>query len=165
LPAVLGGCGFITGEIVDVPGAAPSPSTPPRWVWSMGDGGYSIIVDRYTHEPIRDVTPYEAFGIMFSSSRLNYPVVIDVRTPEEYAAGYIKGAINIDYLSSSFRDDIAGLDKDKLYIVYCRTGARSSAARNIMEAAGFKHVINMTGGITEWEFESFHRVSVGFPRR
>ena len=149
LPAFVSGCSNTADE-------TPAPYTgPPRWVWSMGDGGYSIVVDRNTHEPIRDVTPSEAFGIMGTSSHSENPVVIDVRTPEEYAGGYIRGAINIDYRAADFRDKIVKLDKDKQYIVYCRTGVRSSEARDIMEEIGFKHVINMTGGITEWEAESF----------
>jgi rhodanese-related sulfurtransferase len=150
--AVFSGCDYITGEAIEIPETNASPSTPP-WVWSASDGPYSIIVDRHTHEPIRDVTPDEALGIMLTSSHSENPVVIDVRTPEEYAAGNIPDAINIDYRSPSFRNDVAGLDKDKLYIVYCRTGVRSSAARDIMEEAGFKHVINMTGGYSDWVAE------------
>jgi len=145
-----GGCDYITGRALDET-TAPTASLP-RWVWSSsGDSIYSIIVDRYTQEPIRDVTPEEAFGIIGTSQHSENPVVIDVRTPEEYAGGYIHDAINIDYLSPSFRDYIETFDKNKLYIVYCRTGGRSSAARDIMEEAGFKHVINMTGGFSDWQ--------------
>jgi rhodanese-related sulfurtransferase len=147
--AVFSGCDYITGEAVDVPGT--TIISPPRWGWTLDDSGYSIIIDRYTHQLIKDVTPQEAFGIMYTSSRSNYPVVIDVRTPQEYAGGYIhREAINIDYYAPSFRDDINQLDKNTLYIVYCRTGMRSSAARDIMEELGFKRVINMTDGIREW---------------
>ncbi len=149
LPAVFSACDYITGEAVGIPAAAPS--TPPRWVWSAGSGDYSIIIDRYTREPIRDVTPEEAFGIIGTSSHSENPAVLDVRTPEEYESGHIRDAVNINYLSTSFREDVAGLDRDKLYIVYCRTGARSSTARDIMEVIGFRHVINMTGGILAWE--------------
>jgi rhodanese-related sulfurtransferase len=144
LSAIFSGCAGGAGKT-----SATSP-TSPRWVWSAGDGDYSIIVDRQTLEPIRDVTPEEAFGIMSSSQQGDNPVVIDVRTSQEYTDGYISGAVNTDYLSPSFNDDIAELNKDKLYIVYCRTGARSAAARDVMEELGFEHVINMTGGYMAW---------------
>ncbi len=82
---------------------------------------------------------------------MGIPVIIDVRSDTEYAGGHIRDAINIDFNSSSFKDEISQLDKDITYIVYCRTGLRSAAARMTMEEAGFKHVINMTGGISNWE--------------
>ena len=147
LGAFFTGCAIITGED---PGISVSSVTPPRWVWSNGSGDYSIIVGRQTHEPIRDVTPDEAFFIIGTSQHSENPVVIDVRTPQEYHDGHIRAAVNIDYLSPSFRDELGPLDKTKLYIVYCRTGVRSSAARDIMEATGFKHIINVTGGYADW---------------
>jgi rhodanese-related sulfurtransferase len=145
LAAVFLGCAGSSGE---TPIGSP---TLPRWVWSAGDGNYSIIVDRYTHEPIRDVTPEEAFGIIGTSSNTENPVVIDVRAPQEYGEGHIRDAINIDYLSPSFADGLGPFDKTKQYIVYCRTGIRSAGAQITMEEAGFKHVITMTGGISNWE--------------
>jgi len=143
LAAVFGGCA--TGSSVE------NSSTPPRWVWNAGDGLFSIIVDRYTLEPIRDVTPEEAFGIIGSSQNSENPVVIDVRTPQEYAGGHLQGALNTDFNSPVFKDEIGRLDKEKTYIVYCRTGLRSAAAQIAMAEAGFKYVVNMTGGISNWE--------------
>jgi len=137
-------CSYITGE------AIKNTASIPRWVWTGDSAGYSFITDRNTGQPIRDITPHEAFGIIGTSQYLGNPVVIDVRTPQEYAAGHIRAAINIDYNSPAFKDGIGKLDKNKNYIVYCRTGARSSAARDIMEGLGFKHILNMSGGITAW---------------
>jgi rhodanese-related sulfurtransferase len=124
----------------------------PRWIWtSSGNSDYSIVIDRNTKQPITDVSPDEAFGITGTSQFLGNPVIIDVRTPQEYASGYINGAVNIDIGSPTFKDEIGKLDKNKTYIVYCRTGVRSAAARDIMEGLGFQHVINVLGGITAWE--------------
>jgi rhodanese-related sulfurtransferase len=142
------GCAYITGQTIGE--STTIIGSMPRWAWTMDDRGYSIIVERQTNQPIGDVTPEEAFGIIGTSERLNYPVVIDVRTPQEYAQGHIRDAINIDYSSSDFKDEINELDKNKLYVVYCHSGRRSSAARDIMEALGFKYVINVTGGFSEW---------------
>jgi rhodanese-related sulfurtransferase len=76
---------------------------------------------------------------------------VDVRTPPVYGRGHLRDAINLNFSSAGFKDEISQLDKDVTYIVYCRTGLHSAAARMAMEEAGFKYVINMTGGISNWE--------------
>jgi rhodanese-related sulfurtransferase len=68
--------------------------------------------------------------------------VIDVRTPAEYAAGHLKGAVNIDLRSGSFEQQVANLAKDGEYLVYCHSGNRSAQAASIMKAAGFSHVVD-----------------------
>jgi phage shock protein E len=82
-------------------------------------------------------------------------VILDVRIPEEYAAGHIENAVNIDYEAADFRDRVNKLDKGRTYLVYCRTGARSAAASDIMVSLGFTDVNNMTGGITDWQATSY----------
>lgn len=74
--------------------------------------------------------------------------LIDVRTPEEFAAGYVKGAVNINVQSPDFEEQIAQLDKDATYNVYCRSGNRSAAAVEIMRNAGFKNVVDL-GAVEE----------------
>ncbi len=82
-------------------------------------------------------------------------VILDVRTPDEFASGHLSGAINIDYEAATFKDDIQKLDKDFTYLVYCRTGVRSAMAQSVMKEAGFKNVTSLIGGITEWMAEGF----------
>jgi len=77
-------------------------------------------------------------------------VILDVRTADEFNSGYIAGTINIDYYSSEFKTNIGKLDKNKRYLVYCRTGIRGAASVQIMMDLGFKQTQNMAGGITEW---------------
>lgn len=78
-------------------------------------------------------------------------VVIDVRTPAEWQQGVIAGAdLFIDYNGANFKQEIAKLDKSKTYIIYCRSGGRSTGASQVMSEAGFKNVINMQGGISSW---------------
>ena len=149
MSVVLGGCAYITGQAPGIPGT--TIITPPRWVWGIADDSYpSTVFDRKTGTLVTDVSPEEALGIISSSSFSGNPVILDVRMPEEYAGGHIRDALNINYQSPSFKDKVARLDKNFTYIVYCRTGMRSSAARDIMEEMGFKHVINMTGGYADW---------------
>lgn len=81
-------------------------------------------------------------------------VIIDVRTPGEVNNGYITGAdLFIDVNSSSFADQILALPKDKKYVVYCHSGARSSKAANFMVSNGFKDVSNLMGGISSYRGE------------
>ena len=77
--------------------------------------------------------------------------IIDVRTPEEFAEGYIENAINIDFYAETFRDDINQLDRSQTYLVYCRSGRRSADALGIMAELGFKEAYNLLGGIIDWK--------------
>ncbi len=77
-------------------------------------------------------------------------VVLDIRTPEEFNDGIIEGAINIDFYESSFGDTLDTLDKDAKYVVYCRSGNRSSQARKTFESLGFTNVVEIEGGILDW---------------
>lgn len=82
-------------------------------------------------------------------------VLIDFRTPQEIAQGKIrKDALAIDYLAGEiFKASIAQLDKNKTYLVYCRSGRRSGEASQVMVQQGFKKVYNLDGGITAWNAE------------
>ncbi len=76
-------------------------------------------------------------------------VVVDVRTPAEYAGGHLDGAINIDLQSAQFDAAISELDPDDEYVVYCQSGNRSAQAAAAMEAAGLD--VQDAGGISEAE--------------
>ena len=77
-------------------------------------------------------------------------ILVDVRTEDEYNAGHIEGARNIDVLKDDFNNiATTSLPKDKEIAVYCRSGKRSMKAANILAKDGFK-VINLKGGWLEW---------------
>lgn len=78
-------------------------------------------------------------------------VVLDVRTPEEFAAGHVDGAQLIDFYGDDFRTRITALDPDTPYLIYCRSGNRSGQTRAIMEDLGFADVVDVDGGIIAWE--------------
>jgi rhodanese-related sulfurtransferase len=82
-------------------------------------------------------------------------VLLDVRTPEEVAAGIIPGAVNIDFTAPDFAEKIAGLDKDKTYYVYCKVGGRSAKAIDKMKGTGFKSLYNLEGGYDAWVQKGF----------
>ncbi len=77
-------------------------------------------------------------------------VIFDVRTKDEYNEAHIKGAINHDYYSSDLKAYLRTLDKEKTYLVYCRTKNRSSKAASMMKQMGFKHLYYINGGMSKW---------------
>jgi rhodanese-related sulfurtransferase len=77
-------------------------------------------------------------------------IILDVRTPSEYAVGHIANATNIDFNASDFAQKIGKLDKSKMYLVYCRSGHRSAGAVEIMKTQSFQTIYNLDGGITKW---------------
>lgn len=76
--------------------------------------------------------------------------IIDVRTPQEFAGGYISGAVNINYNDPGFMAQINNLDKNKPVMVYCLSGGRSSDAAQKLVEAGFQNVYDMKGGTMSW---------------
>jgi rhodanese-related sulfurtransferase len=77
-------------------------------------------------------------------------ITLDVRTPIEFGEGHIEGARLIDFQSGNFENEIAALDKNATYAVYCRSGNRSGQAVKVMQDAGFTNVFNMNGGVIDW---------------
>lgn len=77
--------------------------------------------------------------------------VLDVRTPEEFASGHIKGAQNVDIASPDFAKDLARLDPAKTYLVHCAAGGRSTRSLSILSKLGFKSVMHLDGGLNGWK--------------
>lgn len=95
---------------------------------------------------ISNVNVYEFFDLMKSDQYK----VIDVRTPAEYKEARIADCPMIDFNSPDFANQIALLDKEQSYLVYCRSGNRSMRAIQVMSQLGFKKLVNMDGGILAW---------------
>jgi rhodanese-related sulfurtransferase len=70
-------------------------------------------------------------------------IVLDVRTPEEFAAGHLVGAVNIDFTADDFEQRIAELDPNGSYLIYCRSGNRSAQALTRMQALGFTDLTDL----------------------
>jgi phage shock protein E len=78
-------------------------------------------------------------------------VVLDVRTPKEFAAGHIAGATNINFRSADFAKAIAGLDTNQTYLVHCAVGGRSTQALPVFEQLQFQSIYHLDGGLKAWE--------------
>ena len=77
-------------------------------------------------------------------------VVLDIRTPEEVATGTLPEAIDIDFYAPSFEAEIAALDRDTPYLVYCRSGNRSDTGVELMQELGFTQIYELEDGIVSW---------------
>lgn len=78
-------------------------------------------------------------------------LLLDVRTPEEFAEGYIANATNINFYDDDFAQKATALQKDKPLLVYCKKGGRSAKAYKILRKAGFEKVYDLDGGFTAWQ--------------
>ncbi|MFQ3214044.1 MAG: rhodanese-related sulfurtransferase [Marivirga sp.] len=77
-------------------------------------------------------------------------IVLDVRSPEEKVEGFIEGATQVNIMGPDFADTVKALDKNKTYLVYCRSGNRSGTACGFMASNGFEQLYNLEGGINAW---------------
>lgn len=143
LPALalvgLASCGSDDDTVTTVP-AAPAATT------AADAGGASATA-------VQLLTPAEADALIAdgASGAVAGLVVLDVRTPEEFAAGHLAGAVNVDFYAASFADDLAALDRTVPYLVYCHSGNRSGKATQAMQQLGFTTIYDLDGGVTAWQ--------------
>ena len=97
---------------------------------------------------IRVVSPAE--GAAIQADPPDDLVILDVRTSEEFAEGHLEGATMIDFYRDDFAEQLAELDPDRPYLIYCRSGNRSGQTRAIMDELGFTDVADVDGGIIAW---------------
>ncbi|RRA89301.1 rhodanese-like domain-containing protein [Paenimyroides viscosum] len=78
------------------------------------------------------------------------PILIDVRTPEEYREGTIPGAMSLNIHSDDFKRSADNLPKEREIIVFCQSGDRSNEAFEMLKSLGFKNVSQLVGGYEVW---------------
>ena len=81
--------------------------------------------------------------------------ILDIRTPGEFQSGHLAKSILIDFYSPTFGDQLNRLDKTKTYLVYCRTGNRSTKSLELFQKLKFQKVYHMASGISAWKSEGF----------
>ena len=118
-------------------------------------GGCSATSVDATAGPTAAVAPAAGSSLSPSdfaaAAKLPDTVLLDVRTPSEFAAGHLAGAVNLDVQSAGFPKAAAALDPAKNYAIYCHSGNRSKTAMTAMGQAGFSHLFDLAGGITAWQ--------------
>jgi len=96
----------------------------------------------------RNVSVAEADALLRKDKNI---VILDVRTPDEFAEGHMPGARNLDYSAADFKAKLAELNHDQTYLVHCRSGGRSARAVALMKEMQFKSVLHLNEGFMEWE--------------
>lgn len=110
-----------------------------------------LIAEEAKDTNITNISVQEAIKLIEENIDNTKFIILDVRTGEEYKAGHIENSINIDYKSPKFKENVSNLDKEKIYLTYCRSGRRSANSAEIMEDLGFENIYMIEGGIVAWD--------------
>lgn len=97
---------------------------------------------------LKELTPGQAVKVIESVPNL---MILDIRTPDEFRSGHLKGARNIDFYGRDFAARLAELDRESPYLVYCRTGRRSGVTIDYLKKLEFKKIYHLKDGITGWK--------------
>ena len=117
------------------------------------------IYEQGTELPIyENITVQQSHSLILNNTNNSGFVVLDVRTPREFADEHIPGALNLDFFNESFDDILSILDTNRTYLVYCGVGGRSGQSLAMMKELEFKEVYNMVGGLSKWKEEGFETV-------
>ncbi len=112
-----------------------------------------------TETRIQQVGPAEAYQLIQQHQGDANFVILDIRTPQEFVAGHIQGAVNVDFYAPDFKQQLDQLPKDKIYFVYCNSGNRSGQAMPMFRELGFGQVYELRGGIQAWYQAGYPLVS------
>ena len=93
----------------------------------------------------------DAEGAADLLNELGEIIVLDVRTPEEYHRGHVADARLVDFYDDDFADQLAKLNRDDHYLIYCGSGGRSTKTLTVMRELGFKTVTHLDGGFKAWQ--------------
>ena len=113
-------------------------------------------------EPLANLPPYGPISVEEAASvivkLLDDPgfVLLDIRTPAEIEDGHLPGAVDLNFRDPGFADKLSRLDRNRTYLIYCRTANRTGQAFELMTSMGFTKVYDMQGGIREW-------IELGYP--
>ena len=99
---------------------------------------------------LQNISADSAYAMMQRNADNPNFVVLDVRTPGEFQSGHLANAIDIDFRASDFKQKVAELDKDKTYLIHCRSGNRSGQALPVLKELGFKKIYHLNRGMIEW---------------
>lgn len=113
-------------------------------------GGEEIEVAAFK---VVDVAPGAAAKMV--KQRGDKVIILDIRTPGEFKAGHIKGAVNCDYKNAAFATELAKLNTNKPVLMHCASGGRSTAALDTFKKAGFTEVYHLKAGFNGWKTGKF----------
>ena len=126
-------------------------STPGTYAFSLGDVHGHLTVVNYRAASYREVSASVAAELIQNEK----PVILDVRTPMEYNQGHLHQSILIPVQELQSRYKELGMHQNREILIYCATGNRSTVAAKILIDRGFKHIVNMRGGIYNWSRQNY----------
>jgi rhodanese-related sulfurtransferase len=100
---------------------------------------------------IKTISPKNAFKLIEEHQNDSNLAILDIRPQDEFEREHIHGANNLDYDGHEFRKKVDKLDKEKNYLIYCRSGVRGEYFMGIMKELGFHQVYNILGGFVGWK--------------
>ena len=125
--------------------------TPGTFAFSLADVAGNLTIINYRQTSYREVSSNEAAEFI----QKEQPIILDVRTPNEYKRGHLPHSILIPVQELQNRYKELGIKKDREILIYCATGNRSTVASKILIDSGFKHIVNMRGGIYDWSKKNY----------
>lgn len=99
-------------------------------------------------DEVKHVNAKEAVNLMQQEDK---PEVLDIRTAKEFAEEHIMEASNVDFQKSDFEQKLSTLDKNRTYLIHCRSGSRSKRSLKSFNKLGFQKIIHLDGGIKAWK--------------
>jgi phage shock protein E len=120
------------------------------WIGLFGIGATNVI--QAEDQKIAPKGYYDMGSPQAAAMLKKFPgfVILDIRTPGEFAAGHLKGAKNIDFRSNNFAAQIKKLDKKKGYLVHCASGGRSGNSMKQFKSQGFTTIYHIEDGYRGW---------------
>jgi len=104
-------------------------------------------------KPSKTITEFGEINVVIPSEfeeKSKNQLIVDIRTPQEFAQGHIEGAININLFDKNFTEQFSEFNKSEPIFLYCKSGMRSSKATEKLEALGFQNIYDLQGGIINW---------------
>lgn len=102
------------------------------------------------------ITPTEALKLIEESPDIS---ILDIRPRDEFEREHIPGAENLDYDGHEFQRKVEKLDKNKIYLIYCKSGVRGGYFLEKMRVSAFKGAFNILGGFVAWKVSKLHLTS------
>jgi rhodanese-related sulfurtransferase len=116
-------------------------------------GFLSLSHSAHSDQNITALAPKQASDLIKNHNGDSDFVILDIRTPGEYQSGHLQNSILIDFYSKTFLDQINRLDRQKSYLIYCRSGNRSSKSLNLFKELHFLKIYHLSSGINGWNSE------------
>lgn len=123
------------------------------WVSCMGTSQSTVKAS--ADKNILSIDAQMAYEMVLSNKSNPGFIIIDVRATNDFTNGHIPGSGNLDYDSLFFTPSVNGLDRNKTYLIYCKSGHKSTKAMEIFQKLEFRQVYTIFGGFTEWQEKGF----------